>query len=61
VKLLFLLLVAGGAVMLPFVFLKRPWAVRLWGKLRLVVMVYIVVIVVSAAVRLFLNWDDIYG
>jgi hypothetical protein len=61
VKLLLLLLVAGGALLLPFMFQRRPWALRLWRRLRLIIVVYVLVILVAAVVRLVLNWDDIYG
>ncbi|HLF76815.1 MAG TPA: hypothetical protein VJB57_04935 [Dehalococcoidia bacterium] len=60
-KTLLLLLVAGGAVMLPFVFLKQPWAIKLWRRLRLVIVIYVIVIFISAVVRLVLNWDEFYG
>ncbi len=60
-KVLFLLLVLGGAIILPFTFLKRPWALRLWRRLRLIVVIYVIVIIISAVLRLVFNWDDIYG
>ncbi|HEY4684794.1 MAG TPA: hypothetical protein VII57_01985 [Dehalococcoidia bacterium] len=58
--LLFLLL-AGALATLPFLFLRQPWAVRLWRRARLVAIIYAVVILVSAIVALVLRWDDIYG
>jgi hypothetical protein len=60
-KTLLLLLVLGGAVVLPFVFLKQPWAVKLWRRIRLVIVIYVLVIFFSAVVRLVLNWDSFYG
>ena len=60
-KLLFLLLVLGGVVILPFTLIKAPWAVKLWRRLRLIIIIYVLVIVLSAVLRLIFNWDDIYG
>jgi len=60
-KLLFLLLILGGVVVLPFTLIKAPWAVKLWRRLRLIVVIYVLVIIISAVLRLVFNWDDIYG
>ena len=60
-KTLLLLLLLGGAVVLPFAFLKQPWAVKLWRRMRLVIVIYVLVIFISAMVRLVLNWDEFYG
>ena len=60
-KVVFLLLVLGGALILPFTLIKAPWAVKLWRRIRLVVVIYILVIIMSAVLRLAFNWDDIYG
>jgi hypothetical protein len=61
VKILFLLLLISGLAILPFVALKRPWAIKLWLRFKLVVVIYAVIIVVSAIVGLVFRWDSIYG
>jgi hypothetical protein len=60
-RLLLLILFVLGIATLPFAFLKQPWAVKLWRRLRMLVVVYVVVIVVSAIVALVFRWDQIYG
>jgi hypothetical protein len=60
-RLLLLLLIAGAIVTLPFAFLRQPWAIRLWRRIRLFFVIYAVVIVVSAIVALIFRWDQIYG
>ena len=47
--------------LVPFVILRRPWAVRLWRRLKLIIVVYAIIIAMAGIVRLVLNWDDIYG
>jgi hypothetical protein len=61
VKILFLLLVVSGLALLPFVALRRPWAIKLWQRFKLVVVIYAVVVAVTAIVSLIFNWDAIYG
>ena len=61
VRLFLFLLLAGGLAVAPFAFLRRPWALRLWRRFRLVLVIYVLVIVTSAIVSLVLRWDDIYG
>ena len=60
-KLLLLLLLLAGAATLPFAFLKQPWAVRLWRRVRLLIFIYAAVILTAAIVRLVLDWENIYG
>jgi hypothetical protein len=60
-KLLLLLLILSVIVTLPFVWLKRPWALRLWRQARLIAVIYALIILISAIVRLVFNWDAIYG
>ncbi len=60
-KLLLLLLLIGVVVLGPFLALKRPWAVRLWARVRLLFVIYVIVILTSAIVGLALRWHDIYG
>jgi hypothetical protein len=61
VKILFLLLLVSGLALLPFVALRRPWAIRLWQRFKLVVVIYAVIVAVTAIVSLIFNWDAIYG
>jgi hypothetical protein len=61
VRALLLLLIVGGAICLPFALIKRPWAVKMWRRVRLMFVVYALVILVSAIVTLVLRWDEIYG
>ena len=60
-KLLFLLIVALLIVAGPFAALRQPWAVTLWRRLKLVLVVYIVVRVAVTVVDLVLHGGDIYG
>ena len=60
-KLLLFIMIAAGLATLPFAFIRRPWAVRLWHRLRLLFVVYALVILVSAIVQLVFRWDAIYG
>jgi uncharacterized membrane protein SirB2 len=61
VKVLFLLLLVSGLALLPLVALRRPWAIKLWQRFKLVVVIYAVVVAVTAIVSLIFNWDGIYG
>jgi hypothetical protein len=59
-----LFLIAGLLALvgfMPFVVLRRPWAVRIWSRVKLVVVVYVLVVFLAAILRLLFNWDDIYG
>ena len=60
-RTLLLLLILGSVLTLPFVLIKRPWAVRMWGRIRLLFVIYMLVILVSAAVTLIFRWEQIYG
>jgi hypothetical protein len=60
-RFLLLLLIFGAVVSLPFAFLKRPWAVKLWRRIRMLFVIYALIILVSAAVALIFRWDAIYG
>jgi len=61
VKLLILLGLLGFVGVMPFVVLRQPWALRIWRKLKLIIVIYAVVILVAGIVRLVFNWDEIYG
>ena len=60
-KLLLYILIVTALATLPFAFIRQPWAVRLWQRVRLLFVVYAVVILVSAIVSLIFRWDAIYG
>jgi hypothetical protein len=60
-KVLFLLLVVMLIFAGPIAALRRPWAIRLWRRLKLVIFAYVLVIFLVAITRLILNWDQIYG
>ena len=60
-KLLLFLLLLAALSLWPFVLLRRPWAVRLWQRVRLFLIVYVFVLVVATAMALIFRWDDIYG
>jgi hypothetical protein len=61
VKFLLLIMLLSIVATLPFVWLRRPWAITLWRRAKLVVAIYALVILVSAIVSLIFRWDDIYG
>jgi hypothetical protein len=60
-KFLVLIGLLAALSLWPFVALKRPWAVRLWRRARLIFIAYVLVIFVAAIVRLAFGWGDIYG
>ena len=60
-RVLLLLIIAGGAVLLPFVAIKRPWALRAWQRVKLIVVLYVLVIFVTAVYWLITRWDEFYG
>jgi hypothetical protein len=47
--------------LIPFVVLRKPWAVLLWRRLKLIIVVYALVIAAAGILRLITSWDDIYG
>jgi E3 ubiquitin-protein ligase DOA10 len=60
-KLLILIMVLSILATLPFVLLRRRWALVLWRRAKLVAVIYALIILTSAIVRLVFGWDDIYG
>ncbi len=60
-KFLLLIMVLSILAVLPFVVLRRRWAIVLWRRAKLVAVIYAAIILVSAIVRLVFGWDDIYG
>ncbi len=47
--------------LVPFVLLRRPWAVRLWRRLKVIIVVYAIIIATAGILRLVFAWEDIYG
>ena len=60
-RVVLFVLIVGALMLAPFVALKRPWAVRFWGRVKKLSYVYVLAIVISAVVWLILRWDDFYG
>ena len=60
-RILLFLLILGALMLAPFVAIQRPWAVRFWARIKKLFVVYVVAIVISAAIWLVLRWDDFYG
>ena len=60
-KVLILLSILAALIVAPFLKMRRPWAVKLWNRVRLFFVIYVVVIFLAAVTRLVFNWDAIYG
>jgi hypothetical protein len=60
-KVLLFLLITGALLLGPFVALKKPWAVKLWGRTKMLFWVYVLVITASAIFWLLMRWDEYYG
>jgi len=58
---LLLLGLIGAVGLAPFVVIKRPWAMRVWCQIKLIVVVYVIVVLLAGILRLVFNWEDIYG
>ena len=56
-----ILAVVAGLALWPLVLLRRPWAVRIWERFRLVIIVYVLVIFLAAVFGLIFRWGEIYG
>ena len=56
-----LVLVLSVLALLPFVWLRKPWATAIWRRAKLIAVLYAVIILVSGIVRLVFNFEDIYG
>lgn len=59
--LIVLLMVLSIVAILPFVWLRRPWALMIWRRAKIIAVLYAAIILVSGIARLVFNWDDIYG
>ena len=60
-RVLLLLLVVGALALAPFVAIRRPWALRIWQRVKFFVILYVLVIFASAVFWLITRWDDFYG
>jgi hypothetical protein len=60
-RILLLLLIAGALVLMPFLALKKPWAVRVWRQLKLLVVAYVIAVFAIAVYWLITRWDEFYG
>jgi len=60
-RVLFYVLLMSGVATLPFLLMRRPWALRIWRKARLFLIVYVVAVLLAAIVALVARWDQIYG
>ena len=60
-KLLILIGLLGFVGLMPFVVIRRPWALRLWRKVKFVFVAYVLVVLFVGIYRLAVNWDAIYG
>jgi hypothetical protein len=58
--LLLVTLIAVVAAVWPAIRMQRGWLYRLGQRIRLVAAIYVFVILVSAILRITLNWNDIY-
>jgi hypothetical protein len=54
-------MVLSVLALLPFVWMRRPWAVAIWRRAKLIAVLYAVIILVAGIVRLVFNFEDIYG
>ena len=60
-RVLLIVLILSALAMSPFLFLRRPWALRMAHRIRLLFLLYDIVIIVSAVVSLVFRWDEVYG
>jgi hypothetical protein len=61
VKLLILLGIVGALILVPFYKMRARWAIDLWRRIKLIVVIYCVVVFAAAVARLIFNFDAIYG
>ena len=60
-KVLLALGVVGALIIVPFYKMRARWAVDLWRRIKLIVIIYCVVVFCAAIARLIFNFDAIYG
>ena len=56
-----LVMVLSVVALLPFVWMRRPWALAIWSRAKLIAVLYAVIILLAGIYRLVIGWDDIYG
>jgi hypothetical protein len=61
VKILLLLMVVSLLALIPFVILRKPWALTIWRRLKIIIVVYAIIIATVGILRLIITWEDIYG
>jgi hypothetical protein len=54
-------MVLSLVALIPFVVLRKPWAITLWRRMKLIIVIYAIVIATAGIIRLVFSWDDIYG
>jgi glucose-6-phosphate-specific signal transduction histidine kinase len=59
--LIVLVMVLSLVALLPFVWMRRPWAVAIWSRAKLIAVLYAAIILLAGIYRLVTGWDDIYG
>jgi hypothetical protein len=47
--------------LVPFVVLRKPWALRFWRRIKFIIVVYAIIIATAGILRLAFSWGDIYG
>ena len=60
-RLLIIALVIGAVGLTPFVMLRRSWALRVWEKVKLLLVAYVIVMIIASIFWLINRWDSIYG
>lgn len=60
-KILLLLMLLSLIGLIPFVILRKPWAVRLWRRIKFIIVVYAIIIATAGILRLIFTWEEIYG
>lgn len=55
------LMILSFICLLPFVIMRKPWALAIWRRAKLIAILYALIILTSGIVRLITNWDEFYG
>ena len=58
---LIVLMILSMVALVPFVWMRKPWAVAIWRRAKLIAFLYALLILLSGIARLVFNWNDIYG
>jgi len=54
-------MVVSLLALIPFVILRKPWALTIWRRLKIIIVVYAIIIATVGILRLIITWEDIYG